>query len=51
MPSTLRLPRVGLRSPVIKFISVVLPDPFGPTRLVMPGVIDKLILLTPRISP
>ena len=30
-------PRDGRMSPVIRFISVVLPDPFGPTRLVMPG--------------
>ena len=30
-------PRVGCNKPVIKFMNVDLPDPFGPTRLVIPG--------------
>ena len=33
------VPRVGRSSPVIRFINVDFPAPFGPTRLVMPGAI------------
>jgi hypothetical protein len=33
--------------PVIRFISVVLPLPLGPTRLVTPGGMVRLTLLTP----
>ena len=51
MPSTLMRPRVGRISPVIRFISVVLPEPFGPTRLVMPGGMERLTRLTPSTSP
>ena len=51
IPRTLMSPRVGWIRPVIKFISVVLPEPFGPTRLVMPGAMVRLTRLTPRISP
>ena len=36
-PARETVPRVGCTRPVIRFISVVLPEPFGPTRLVMPG--------------
>ena len=41
-PSTRTSPHVGRIKPVIRFISVVLPEPFGPTRLVIPGGIDKV---------
>src|SRR6266853_5743387 len=44
-------PCEGLIRPVNKFISVVLPEPLGPTRLVMPGFREKLTLFTPRTSP
>ena len=37
--------------PVIRFMSVVLPEPFGPTRLVMPGGMVRLTLLMPSTSP
>src|ERR1700749_5164174 len=36
-PRTEISPRDGCTSPVIRFISVVLPDPFGPTSVVTPG--------------
>ena len=45
MPSTRISPCVGRISPVIRFMSVVLPEPFGPTRLVMPGGIDRFTLV------
>jgi hypothetical protein len=51
MPSTDSRPRVGRRSPVTRFMSVVFPEPFGPTRLVIPGPIDRVIRLTPNTSP
>ena len=35
-------PREGRIRPVIRFISVVLPEPLGPTRLVMPGGMDEV---------
>ena len=35
----------------MRFMRVVLPDPFGPTRLVMPGGIDRWTRLTPSTSP
>jgi hypothetical protein len=51
MPSTRISPWLGRISPVMRFIRVVLPEPFGPTRLVMPGGIARLTLLMPRTSP
>ncbi len=51
MPRTRISPRVGRISPVIRFISVVLPEPLGPTRLVMPGGMERVTRLTPRTSP
>jgi len=50
MPQTVTRPREGRRRPAIMFISVVLPDPLGPTRLVTPGGIVRFTRLTPRIS-
>jgi hypothetical protein len=47
MPSTPISPWLGRISPVIRFIIVVLPLPLGPTRLVTPGGIVRLTLLTP----
>ena len=44
-------PCEGLIRPVSKFISVVLPEPLGPTRLVIPGPREKLTLFTPSTSP
>ena len=41
MPSTVISPWVGRISPVMRFISVVFPDPLGPTRLVIPGGIGE----------
>jgi len=38
----------GTNQPVIRFISVVLPLPLGPTRLVTPGGIERLTLLTTK---
>ncbi len=32
-------------------MSVVLPEPLGPTRLVIPGGSDKVTRLTPSTSP
>ena len=50
-PEHRTLPRVGRSSPVIRFISVVLPEPFGPTRPVIPGSIARSTRLTPSTSP
>ena len=47
IPSTLISPWLGGMRPVIRFISVVLPLPLGPTRLVTPGGMVRLTLLTP----
>ena len=44
-------PWSGWMSPVIRFISVVLPEPFGPTRLVIPGGMFRVTRLTPSTSP
>ena len=41
MPRILISPRVGRNRPASRFISVLLPDPFGPTRLVIPGSIVR----------
>ena len=49
--NTESIPRVGRTKPVIRFISVVLPDPLGPTRLVIPGGIDSVTRFTPSTSP
>src|ERR1017187_7497295 len=43
MPSTSIVPREGRMRPAIRFMSVVLPEPFGPTRLVMPGGMERVI--------
>ena len=51
MPQTVTRPRDGRRSPAIMFISVVLPEPLGPTRLVTPGGMERFTRLTPRVSP
>jgi len=51
IPRTVTRPFVGRRRPVIRFMRVVLPEPFGPTRLVMPGPMDRLTRLTPSTSP
>ena len=51
MPSTLMAPREGRIRPVIRFMSVVLPEPLGPTRLVMPGGMERFTRLTPSTSP
>jgi hypothetical protein len=50
-PSTEMEPRLGRISPVIRFISVVFPEPFGPTRLVMPGPMERFTRFTPSTSP
>jgi hypothetical protein len=44
-------PWSGWMSPVIRFMSVVLPEPFGPTRLVMPGGMFSVTRFTPSTSP
>jgi hypothetical protein len=44
-------PWSGKISPVIMFMSVVLPAPFGPTRLVMPGGMFSVTRFTPSTSP
>src|ERR1039457_4587871 len=51
MPSTSIVPREGRMRPAIRFMSVVLPEPFGPTRLVMPGGMERFTRLTPSTSP
>ena len=51
MPRTLTCPRLGRIRPVIRFRSVVLPEPFGPTRLVTPGGSERVTRLTPSTSP
>jgi hypothetical protein len=50
-PRTEIWPRVGWMSPVSRFISVVLPEPLGPTKLVMPGGSDSVTRFTPSTSP
>ena len=50
-PRMLIRPLSGWIRPVIRFMSVVLPDPFGPTRLVMPGGMLNVTRLTPSTSP
>ena len=51
IPRTRMRPWSGKISPVIMFISVVLPEPFGPTRLVMPGGMFNVTRFTPSTSP
>ena len=41
MPITEMLPFDGCTKPVIRFISVVLPLPLGPTSVVIPGGIER----------
>jgi hypothetical protein len=51
MPRIEMLPWSGKISPVIRFMSVVLPEPFGPTRLVIPGGMFNVTRFTPSTSP
>ena len=51
IPRMKMLPWSGKSSPVIRFISVVLPEPFGPTRLVIPGGMFSVTRFTPSTSP
>ena len=51
IPRIRMVPWSGKIRPVIKFISVVLPAPFGPTRLVMPGGMFNVTRFTPSTSP
>ena len=51
MPRTTMRPLSGWIRPVARFISVVLPEPFGPTRLVMPGGMFSVTRFTPSTSP
>jgi hypothetical protein len=44
-------PLSGKIIPVIKFIRVVLPEPLGPTRLVIPGGMCSVTRFTPSTSP
>jgi hypothetical protein len=37
--------------PVMRFMSVVLPEPFGPTRLVIPDGMFSVTRFTPSTSP
>ena len=51
IPRMRMLPWSGKIRPVIRFISVVLPEPFGPTRLVIPGGMFSVTRFTPSTSP
>ena len=44
-------PRLGRSKPVMRFMSVVFPEPFGPTRLVIPVAIARSTRFTPSTSP
>ena len=48
IPRTRMSPQVGWISPVIRFIRVVLPEPLGPTRLVIPGGISQIDAIYPE---
>src|SRR5436190_22638843 len=50
-PRTRIVPWLGFNCPVINFMNVDLPAPFGPSSPVMPGGIDTVTLLRPLTWP
>ena len=50
-PKTVNRPELGLSWPVMIWISVLLPAPFGPTKPVNPGRTSKLTLFNPITMP
>ena len=51
VPSTRIEPWLGLSCPVMSFMNVDLPAPFGPSRPVIPGGIDTVTSLSPLTCP
>jgi hypothetical protein len=50
-PRTWISPLLGLSCPVMSFMNVDLPAPFGPSRPVMPGPTDTVTSLRPMTCP
>ncbi len=50
-PSTVTVPLLGRSCPVISFMNVLLPAPFGPSRPVMPGGTLTVTSFRPMTCP